>query len=123
MVDATLLNRSKIEGQALGGAGGTYVADVPAARKATLTVFAIITGAADADLAVLATPYDLGGTLMNSGLPVVTSAGPKFAGGAVTFYAQYDVSGVDRVQLKVTNNHAGAQTLTRLSFVLTGADD
>lgn len=123
MVEALELNRAKVEGTALGGGGGSTTVEVPAARKATLTVFANITGAADADLAVTVTPYDLGGTLINSPLPVVTSAGPKFVGVSVTYYAQFDVSGVDRVQIKVVNNNAGAQALTRLSYVLTGADD
>jgi hypothetical protein len=124
MVDATGLNRANItSGGSLGGGGGVYTTDVPAARKATLTLFVDMAGAADADLAVVATPYDLGGNLINSPLPAVLSAGPKFAGGKVTYYAQFDVSGVDRVQIKVTNNNAGAQVLNRVSWVLTGEDD
>lgn len=125
MVDATALNRGKVEGQAISGGGGTFTVDVPAARKATLTVQVDMTGAVAGDLTVAAQPYELdASTLLGLNLPVVGSTGPTAIGGTrVAFYAQYDVSGVDKVRLLITNNNAGAQTITRLSWILTGEDD
>jgi hypothetical protein len=52
-------------------------------------------------------------------LAPVTVSGPTFSGGHIFYTAQFDVSSYDKVRLRITNNNAGAQTITRASWKLT----
>jgi hypothetical protein len=119
MVDAVALNKGKVEGAAIGGAGGTVVLEVPCPLVSTLVVEADMTGAVNGDLGVAVQPYEVDGvTLLGVNLPTVQNVGPTFAGGRVTQFSQYDVTAIDKVRITLTNNNAGAQTVTRASWRL-----
>lgn len=120
-----LLTRGKYEGVAiLTGAtydfpGDTNNGIVHCEGDSTLTVQADMTGAADADLAITVTPYEADNlTVSGVNLPAAKSQGPTFVGGRVTFYAEYDVSGIESCRIRVKNNNVGTQTLTRGSYHL-----
>lgn len=120
-----LLTRGKYEGVAiLTGAtydfpGDTNNGIVHCEGDSTLTVQGDMTGAANGDLAVTVTPYEADNvTISGVDLPVVRSQGPTFAGGRVTFIGEYDVTGIESVRIRVKNNNAGTQTLTRGSYHL-----
>ena len=130
MVDAALLTRGKVEGAAI-GIGGTV--DLPGQQNdariwcgsdSTLVVEVDITGTADADLNVDVNPYEAdNATIMAGGgavmeIPPVLSMGPKVSGGHVFFYAQYDVTALEMVRVRIFNLNAGAQTVTRASWRL-----
>jgi hypothetical protein len=125
MVDALPLTKGKTEAQAI-GAGGNFDlvgqngdARIWVGGDSTLVVEVDMTGAANGDLAVVANPYEADGTtIMPVALPVVQSVGPTLNGGHVYYYAQIDVTGVDQCRVRITNNNAGGQTITRASWRL-----
>src|SRR5262245_36612584 len=90
------------------GAQTTF--DIACAGESELSLQAILTGAADADLSVtvaaLLPDNSVGGLV-----PALQSSGPKFAGSTVTYYGNFDVSGVERVRVTLKNNNAATQTL------------
>ena len=118
MPEPKLLTRGKVENQAL-GAAGIYNFDVDVNGASELTVMADMTGAADADLDVTVQPYEADNTtLLGVNMPVASSTGPTQAGGEVSVIRKFDVSGVQRVRVRIQNDNAGAQTLKRASWAL-----
>jgi|SRR5215471_11244145 len=94
------------------GAGLTQNVDVEVAGTSRFTVLGDLTGAAIGDLAVTVQPYfgdnvTLEGVVL-SPLQVVANV---LAGGHVSSYAEYDVTGLGRVRILAKNNNAGAQAL------------
>lgn len=117
----TLLTRGALQpaGTAI-GAGATLTTDVMCEGDSTLILEVDMTGTAAGDLGITVVPYESDNATLMTGLnlPVVQSNGPALSGGAVRYYAQIDVTGVERVQVQVKNNNVGAQTLTRSSWRL-----
>lgn len=100
-------------------AGATITMDVPCGGTDFVTVEADMTGAASGDLAITVIPYESdGNTLMGVTLPAVGGVGyaPTFGAGRVTAVQQYNVQGIDKVQVQLKNNNVGAQTITRASW-------
>lgn len=126
MPDPALLTRGKTEAQAI-GAGGTFdligpdgSARVLCEGDSTLVVQVDMTAGAAPDLGVQVNPYEADGiTVAPIALPTVLTVGPTLSGGHAYLYAQYDVSALDVVRIRITNNNAGAQTITRASWKLT----
>jgi hypothetical protein len=129
MVDAVLLTRGKAEGQAIAGAGGTFdlgnpltaggAPVVPCSGDSTLVVEVDMTGGAVGDLTVAVNPYEADdATVMPIAVPQVQGVGPTLVGGHVYQYAQFDVTGIEYVRVRITNNNAGGQTITRASWRL-----
>lgn len=128
------LNEGMIAGQSINGSGATYDmvgqgVGTPASPDtriwvggdSTLVVQADMTGAAVGDLGVQVNAYEADNATINpQPLPVVQqpTTNPALAGGHVYFYAQYDVTGVEMVRIRLTNNNAGVQTITRASWRL-----
>ena len=113
-----LLNKQQLLATAM-GTGTSQTQDVLVDGRETITVQADINGAANGDLTVVVTPYEEDGvTLATTVLTAIRSAGPTFVTSRVTFWGQYNVEGLSKVQVKVTNNNAGTQTLNRLSTKL-----
>src|SRR5690349_9883478 len=65
-------------------------------------------GSADGDLGVTVAPYeDDNTTLTGFTIAPGPTAGPTNQSGTVRYYGQYDVIGIGRVRITVTNNNAG----------------
>src|SRR5438105_10039035 len=116
MPDPSLLTRGKSEGVAIGPAGtfdlpgDTGLGIIHCEGESTLVVQVDMTGAANGDLTVAANPYEAdNATISGVSLPVVQSQGPTLVGGHVFYYAQIDVTGVEAVRVRITNNNVGAQ--------------
>ena len=112
------LNKQQLLATAM-GTGTSQTQDVLVDGRDTITVQANLNGAANGDLTVVVTPYEEDGvTLATTVLTALRSAGPTFVTSKVTFWGTYNVEGFSKVQVKVTNNNAGTQTLNRLSTKL-----
>lgn len=112
------LTRKTIAGQSI-GTGATVAMDVPCGGTDFVTVEADMTGAASGDLGITVIPYEAdGNTLMATTLPAVGGVGyaPTFVTNRVTAVQQYNVQGIDKVQVQLKNNNAGTQTITRASW-------
>jgi hypothetical protein len=135
MVDAALLTRGKMEGQAistgqtismLGQGIGTPAAPdnrINVAGDDEIVVQVDMTGAAVGELGVTVLPYAADGvTIIPSPLPVMSSptTNPVFSGGHVYFVARFDCSAQEFVRVDIKNNNAGGQTITRASWRLAG---
>lgn len=95
-------------------AGGTVTYDLDTEGFDKLLLAVQMNGAADADLTVAIKIFlqDGSGARHGRSLPLVRSSGPTHVGGVVSFIGQYDLCGVDRVRIDITNNNAGVQNLT-----------
>lgn len=114
----TLLTRGKTAGQAIGATSNDDT-DILCQGDSRLTVEVDMTGAASGDLAVQILPFEADATtLLGIALAPVRSTGPTFAGGRVTYTADFDVSGYDKVRFRMTNTTAGALVVTRKSWRL-----
>ncbi len=112
------LTRGKIQGQAI-NAAATVTMDVPCGGTDFVTVEADMTAAATGDMVVTVVAYEADGvTLQPTPLPAVAGVGyvSTLSGGHDYFIQQYNVQGIDKVQVQLKNNNAGAQTITRLSW-------
>lgn len=112
------LTRGRVTNLSL-GTGVTTTMDVPCGGTDFVTVEADMNGAANGDLTISVFPYEADGvTLMPTALPAVTGVGyaPTFVTSKVTAVQQYNVQGIDKVQVQAKNNNAGTQTLNRLSW-------
>lgn len=119
MVDAVALNKGSQAGVAIAGGGANNDTDILCVDRSTLVVQVDMTGAAVGDLGVQLNPYEAdNATIMPVSIPPIRTIGPNLSGGHDYFYAEYDVSGLDKVRLRITNNNAGAQTITRSSWRL-----
>lgn len=118
MPDPILLTRGKVEGQAIAN-GANYDFDVFCQGDSTLVIEADMTATAAPDLAILVQPYEAdGATVMPVGVPKVQEVGPTLNGGHDYYYGQFDVTAVDRVRVRITNNNAAPQTITRAGWRL-----
>jgi hypothetical protein len=116
MPSEQLLTRGKVEAQAI-ASGANFDQDVPCGGASTLVVQVDMTAGAAGDLSVAVQPYEGDNlTVAPIGIPVTNSVGPTLSGGHDYFYAQYDVTAVDKVRVRITNNNVGAQTITRTSW-------
>jgi hypothetical protein len=116
--DPTLLTRGNVLAAAIAAAGNNDT-DILSGGDSTLAVEVEMTGAAVSDLTVSVQPYESdAATVMPVSMPVVQSVGPTVNAGKVYYYAQFDVTGVDKVRLRITNNNAGGQTINRASWRL-----
>jgi hypothetical protein len=129
MPDPQLLTRGKVEGQAIAnGANFDLLGDRGDARiwcdgDSTLVVEVDMTGTAAGDVTVTVTPYEADNvTPMGPAafLPEVQkpATNPSLSGGHVYYYGQFDVTGVEMVRVRITNNNAAPQTITRASWRL-----
>jgi len=78
-----------------------------------VTVSADLTATAAGDLTIQVFPYGPAGNLLTTPLPAVSGVGfvPALAAGHSTAMQQYNVQGLEKVQVQVKNNNAGTQTL------------
>jgi len=96
------------------GAGVTANQDALVGEYDILTVDADLTATAAGDLAIQVFPYGPDGTtLLTTPLPAVTGVGfaPTLSGGHSTATQQYNVQGLDKVNVQIKNNNAATQTL------------
>jgi hypothetical protein len=123
-----LLTRGKIEAQAIGAGGNVDLGNpvtpggvnvVPCGGDSTLVIEVDMTGGANGDLGLQVNPYEADdATIMPIAVPQVQGVGPTLNGGHVYQYAQFDVTGLEYVRVRITNNNAGGQTITRASWRL-----
>lgn len=107
---------------AVGIANATsYDTDLLCGGDSLLTVMVDMTGAATGDLTLQVIPFEGDNSTLLASVPLTADHidGPIFAGGAVRAHASYNVNGLDKVRIRVTNNNAAPQTLTRTSWRLT----
>jgi len=120
--EAQLLTRGKTPVNQAIGAGGNYDllgqagdAKIWCGGDSTLVVEVDMSGTAPGDLVVVVTPYEADNVtpMDNIILPAVLApaTNPSLSGGRVYFYGQYDVTGLEMVRVRLTNNNAGGQTL------------
>lgn len=78
-----------------------------------LTVNADLTATAAGDLGIAVFAYGPTGVLSTTPLTAVAGVGyaPTLAGGHSTAIQQYNVQGIEKVQVQLKNNNAGTQTL------------
>ncbi len=113
-----LLTRGVQAGTSI-GTGVNNDTDVLCQGDSTLTIEVDMTGAATGDLTVQVLPFESDAvTVMGVALPPVNAAGPTFGSGRVTYLAQFDITAFDKVRIRITNNNAGTQTITRASWKL-----
>lgn len=113
------LTRGKGLAQAIGIAG-IFTIDVLSGGDSELTVSVRMTGAANGDLAVRVGVFLADGTtISNIGLTPIRSTGPTFGAGVVEYTATYDVGGIDKARIFISNLNAGAQTIQDWSWRLT----
>lgn len=121
-VTGTLLTRGA--GIAAGtniNAGATLTFDVDCAGDDQLDIFINMTGTAAGDLTVIPRPYRGAGNatiIPGMVIPETRHSGPTLSGAGVSFEAQYDVSGYNRVRIDIQNNNVAAQTITEATWRL-----
>jgi hypothetical protein len=106
------LTRGRITNLAV-ATGVTTTMDIPCGGTDFVTVEADLTAAAAGDLTMLVFPYEADGlTLMSTPLPAVAGVGfvPTLVAGHSQAVQQYNVQGIDKVQLQAKNNNAGGET-------------
>lgn len=120
----TALNKQQVAARSV--TGGTFAAmDVDCSGRDTLTIQAQGQGAAVGDWTLAVIPYQGdGNTLQPVGLalPSLRAGAPAFAGGKVNAWAQYDVQGFDKVQVRYSNTTGGALIADRISANLSSSD-
>lgn len=107
------------------GAGITDTYQVNVSDFDNLTVLASQTGAAITDLVLTVFALDTTGTAHQIPLaPSVTSPAQVIVGGAVLAVQQYDLRGIDGIQINVKNANAGAETTNFVDILagITGCD-
>jgi hypothetical protein len=113
-----LLDRGKQSAVAINAAANNDT-DLLTQGASTLVVEVDMTGGASGDLTVQILPFQADAlTLMGVAIAPVTATGPTLSGGHVYYTAQFDVTAYDKVRVRITNNNAGAQTITRSSWRL-----
>jgi len=112
------LTRATTAGQAI-NAAANYDQDVMCVGDSTLVVEVDMTGGANGDVVLTVLPFESdNATVMPISLPPVSSVGPTLASGHVYYYAQFDVTALEKVRIRLNNANAGAQTITRMSWRL-----
>lgn len=117
--DAALLTRGKKTNVALGAAAFDNTV-VQCQGDDILVVEAKLTAGALGDLEVLVQPFEADNATILTGINIAPtrSSGPILSGGRSRFYAEYDVAGIEQVNISVQNKNAGAQTLETFSWRL-----
>jgi hypothetical protein len=108
------LARDKQLNAPVGAAGGVINMDAPVGGAETLTVMADMSGAAAGDLGISVFPYEADGvTIQPVSLLPMANVGypPTLAAPRVVSEEEYDVRGIDKVQIQAKNNNAGAQSI------------
>lgn len=114
------LTEGSVSATSVAGGGGTYTFPGPEGLNivrcegdSTLSVEATLAAATAAgDLAVAVYPVGPDGlTVLQTPMPVVQESGPTLSTDAY-YYGQYDVNGLDAVQIIITNNNVAAKDLT-----------
>lgn len=125
MVDARLLTRGKTEGASIGtGASVDLVgqdgsAFINCQGASTLVIEVDMTAGAAPDLGIQVNPVEADQlTVMPVAVPKVQEVGPTLQGGHDYYYGQFDVTALELVRVRLTNNNAGTQTITRASWRL-----
>lgn len=102
-------------------AGQTLTFDVDCAGDDQLDLFINMTGGVAGDLAVSVKPYrgSNNATIYGGMFAVVTRAsGPTFSGAAISYDAQFDVSGFNKVQVSIQNNNVAGQVINEATWRL-----
>lgn len=81
-----------------------------------LTVTARMTTTTAADLVVSVRAYDAGGTLIDVPIVADEAVAPTVTGGVTYAVQEYDLSGIDRVQIRVRNAAAAAARVTTATW-------
>lgn len=114
----TLLTRGKQEAVAI-GAGANNDTDIYCGGDSKLNVMVQMTGGAIGDITIAVRPYEADNlTVQPQPLAAIRNPANVATGGKVYAEAEFDVQGFEKVQLRITNNNAGAQTLDRASWRL-----
>lgn len=101
--------------------GATSAADLVTTGFQTLLLAARMTAGAASDLAVAVQPYeDDGTTLFAQNLPTQTigTVAAALSGGVSRLQNAYSLLGVSKVNIQITNNHAGPETVTCVAYLL-----
>lgn len=110
--------RLQPDGAAIGN-GVTLTTDIICQGDSTLAIIVDMTAGASGDLAVEVNPYEADGvTRQINQLPPVQTDGPDLAGGHDYYFGKFDVDGIDKVQVRITNNNAAPQVITRAGWRL-----
>jgi hypothetical protein len=117
------LTRGQVTGKSL-ATGATLSMDAPVGGSDFVTIEADMTGSAIGDLVVACQPYEADGvTLMPVSLQPVLNVGTTAAaptvilsGGHVYQVIEYNVQGIDKVNIQLKNANAATQTVNRLSW-------
>jgi hypothetical protein len=107
--EGDLLNRFHVDNQSISGTGGTHTFNIEVGGNASLVLEVDLVGSADGDLVVQVNPVAEDGQVYPLIQPPVQFIGPTHNAGIVYYWALFDVSAQQRVQVKITNNNAGAQ--------------
>lgn len=81
-----------------------------------LTITARMTTTTATDLVLSVRAYDVGGALIDIPLVADESVAPTVTGSQTYATQEYDLAGVDKVQVRVRNASAGAKTATASWF-------
>jgi hypothetical protein len=113
-----LLTRGSQAGVVVAG-GANSDTDIYCVGDSTLVVQLDATGAASGDWDVDVIPFGADNTTLGAvGIQPDSSSGPTHVGGRITFYARYNVQGLERVRIRFRNTTGGNLTVTRSSWRL-----
>jgi hypothetical protein len=105
--------RTAVHSNAAVAAAGQVNADLDVSNYQALTLVARMDAAAAGDLVVEARPYEAdGATLFDQELPIKLQQVVALTGGVSRLTKQYDVSGVQKVQIRARNAGAGGHNAT-----------
>jgi hypothetical protein len=114
----TPLTRATVAGQAIAN-GANFDQDVMCVGDSSLIVEVDMTGAANGDVVLTVLPFEADNvTVMPITLTPVSAVGPTLAGGHVYYYAQFDVTGLEKVRVRLNNANAAPQTISRMNWRL-----
>lgn len=119
-LNSAQLTKGKVINAAM-ASGFSYTVDLLTGGDSELTVTAIMTGAANGDLVPRLGFFEADGvTVSGIGITPIRQTAPTFLAGTsdVQWTGTYDVSGVDKVRIFITNTNVGAQTLRQLQWRL-----
>jgi hypothetical protein len=111
---------SQLVSSAAIGAGGTQAVDFDTRRQSVLTVVWVLSGSSTpADLTPAVFPYAPNGTtVLGVDVPAEALTAPVVdsALGGVLAARRYDVSGIEKVRIRTTNNNAGALSYSLFAY-------
>jgi hypothetical protein len=114
----TPLTRATTAGQAIAN-GANFDQDIMCVGDSSLIVEVDMTGGASGDVVLTVLPFEAdNATVMPITLPPVSSVGPTLNGGHVYYYAQFDVTGLEKVRVRLNNANVAPQTITRMNWRL-----